>query len=143
MDRCFVCTAPFAYHFTKCSGNVGHRWLHNQGRYNPSVLHWGRDSLEQSYGICEPIPGLDSEAKNWILAQGVVNLCTDAPSTDNPADITYPNHTLHDARLVIHTEMVANIPKIPRHDESNFAMFPLRLTEVTGCPIRAIALWED
>lgn len=88
-------------------------------------------------------PGLDAEATAWILDQGVVNVCTDAPSTDNPADITYPNHTLHGQRLVIHTELVANIPKIPRHDNFYYAMFPLRLVGGTGCPIRALALWEE
>jgi kynurenine formamidase len=88
-------------------------------------------------------PGLDSEATEWILDQGVVNVCTDAPSTDNPADITYPNHTIHAKRLVIHTELVANISKIPRKDDFYYAMFPWRLTGGTGCPIRALALWEE
>lgn len=87
-------------------------------------------------------PGLDAEATEWILDQGVINVCTDAPSTDNPADNTYPNHTVHARRLVVHTELVANISKIPRHDDFYFAMFPLRLVGGTGCPIRALAFWE-
>jgi len=88
-------------------------------------------------------PGLDAEATEWILDQGIVNICTDATSLDNPADITYPNHTIHGKRLIIHTENVANITKIPRHDNFYFAMFPLKFVGLTGSPVRAIAMWEE
>lgn len=87
-------------------------------------------------------PGLDGPATDWLLDRGVVNVCTDAASTDNPADITYPNHTRHGQRLVIHTENVANINRIPRHNDFYYAMFPLKLVGMTGSPIRALALWE-
>lgn len=87
-------------------------------------------------------PGLDGDATDWILDQGVVNICTDAASTDNPADITYPNHTRHGQRLVIHTENIANMNLIPRHEGFYLAMFPLRLKGGTGCPVRALALWD-
>lgn len=88
-------------------------------------------------------PGLDREATEWILDRGVVNVCTDATSLDNPADITYPNHTIHGERLVIHTENIANMPKIPRHDNFYFAMFPLKFVGATGSPVRAVAMWEE
>ena len=88
-------------------------------------------------------PGLDREASEWILDQGVVNVCTDATSLDNPADITYPNHTAHGQRLIIHTENIARMNQIPRHDNFYFAMFPWRLTGATGSPVRALALWEE
>lgn len=87
-------------------------------------------------------PGLDEEASRWLLDQGLVNVATDAPSTDNPADLSYPNHRVHAERLVIHTELVANIERIPRHDGFWVAFFPLRLVGGTGSPARAIALWE-
>lgn len=88
-------------------------------------------------------PGLDREASNWILEQGVVNVCTDAPSTDNPADLYYPNHQAHCERLVVHTELVANITKIAVHEGFYVIMLPLKLQGATGSPIRALALWED
>lgn len=88
-------------------------------------------------------PGLDEEATKWILDQGVVNVCTDAASLDNPADITYPNHTVHGERAVIHTENVYNIAKIPRHDQFYYAMFPLKFVGLTGSPVRAYAMWEE
>jgi kynurenine formamidase len=87
-------------------------------------------------------PGVDREASEWLLDQGIVNLGTDAVSTDNPADLYYPNHLTHAERLVIHTEMVANITRIPRHSGFWVAFFPLRLVGGTGSPARALALWE-
>ena len=42
---------------------------------------------------------------------------------------------------MIHTEMVANIDRIPRHDGFWTAFFPLKLQGGTGAPARAIALW--
>jgi kynurenine formamidase len=88
-------------------------------------------------------PGLNWEATEWILDQGVANVCTDATSLDNPADMQYPNHTLHGQRLVIHTENIANMKKIPRHTDFYYAMFPLKFVGATGSPVRAFAMWEE
>lgn len=88
-------------------------------------------------------PGLDHEASEWLLNQGIANLVTDALSTDTPIDVTYPNHTLHGQRLVHHTENAANINRIPRHQGFYFGMFPLRLVGATGSPVRALAMWEE
>ena len=87
-------------------------------------------------------PGLDREASEWLLDQGIVNLCTDAPSTDHPADLEYPNHRTHGERCVIHTEMVHNMTRLPRDHDFWVMFFPLRLEGGTGSPARAIALWE-
>jgi kynurenine formamidase len=86
-------------------------------------------------------PGLDEEASRWLLDQGIVNLGTDAVSTDTPTDLTYPNHRVHGERLVIHTEMVANITRIPVHQGFWVMFCPLRLEGGTGSPARALALW--
>ncbi len=88
-------------------------------------------------------PGLNEEATTWIIDQGVANVCTDAPSLDNPADLYYPNHRVHGERLVVHTELVANITRIPRHEGFYVLGMPLRFEGATGSPIRMIALWEE
>jgi kynurenine formamidase len=88
-------------------------------------------------------PGLDYEATNWILDQGVLNVMTDAPSTDNPADASYPNHLSHGRRLVVHTELTANINKIPMHQGFYVMVMPLRWQGLSGSPVRAVALWEE
>lgn len=103
----------------------------------------GADELwDDQFAFTAEYPGLDGEASLWLLDQGIVNLGTDAVSTDTPADPNYPNHSAHAERLVIHTEVVANIARIPRHDRFWVGFFPLRLVGGTGSPARALALWE-
>lgn len=94
------------------------------------------------FAFTSEYPGLDEESSRWLLARGVVNVGTDAASTDNPADLTYPNHRVHAEELTIHTELVANISRIPVHSGFWVGFFPLRLTGGTGSPARAIAIWE-
>jgi kynurenine formamidase len=86
--------------------------------------------------------GLDEETSRWILDQGVVNVLTDAVSTDNPADITYPNHRVHSEYLVNHTEVVNNINRIPKHSGFWLVTLPLRFIGLSGSPARIVALWE-
>ena len=63
-------------------------------------------------------------------------MLTDAVSTDNPADLTYPNHTAHAEYLVNHTEVVNNINRIPMHQGFAVMVVPLRLVGCTGSPVR-------
>jgi kynurenine formamidase len=88
-------------------------------------------------------PGMGREASHWLLDQGIVNLCTDAISTDSPANTRYPNHRAHGERLVVHTELIANMTRIPVHQGFWFMMVPLRFKGMTGSPIRPLALWEN
>jgi kynurenine formamidase len=101
--------------------------------------HWGTDAK----ALVTQYPGMGEEASRWLLDQGIVNLCTDAISTDNPANVRYPNHRAHGERLVVHTELVANITKIPMHQGFWFMMLPLRFVGMTGSPIRPLALWNE
>ena len=86
--------------------------------------------------------GLDEEASRWILDQGVINVLTDAVSTDNPADLTYPNHRVHAEYLINHTEVVNNIDRIPMHHGFSVLVAPLKLAGCTASPVRVFALWE-
>ena len=71
-----------------------------------------------------------------------MNVLTDAVSTDNPADLTYPNHTAHAEYLINHTEVVNNIERIPRHQGFAVMVISLRLIGCSGSPVRVLALWE-
>jgi kynurenine formamidase len=102
---------------------------------------WG-ELWGDPFAFVKDYPGLDLEASAWLLDQGIVNLGTDAPSTDDPSDLTYPNHRTHGERCIIHTEMVHNITRIPIHSGFWVIFLPLRLEGGTGSPARAIAVWE-
>ncbi|MEW6243855.1 MAG: cyclase family protein [Bacillota bacterium] len=106
--------------------------------YTGADKHW-TDPIKFAFQY----PGLDAEATAWLLDHGLVNVCTDATSLDNPADITYPNHTIHGQRCIVHTENIANMTRIPMHDNFYFAMFPLKFVGLTGSPVRAFAIWEE
>ena len=54
-----------------------------------------------------------------------------------------PNHLVHGERGVPHTEIVANIDRIPRHAGFYVMILPLRFQGLTGSPVRALALWTD
>ena len=108
-----------------------------------SLLFWtGAERLwNKPLAYLTQYPGLDAEASYWILDQGVVNVLTDAASTDNPANLDYPNHLAHSERLVVHTEIVKNIRKIPRHQDFDIVMCPLKFEGATGSPVRILAMW--
>jgi kynurenine formamidase len=107
-----------------------------------ALLYYTGARWDEPLRFVSEYPGLDAEASRWILDQGVTNVLTDAVSTDNPADVTYPNHTAHAERLVNHTEVVANIERIPVHSGFTVMIVPLRLVGATGSPVRVFALWE-
>ncbi len=83
---------------------------------------------EKALEFVHNYPGLDEKASRWILDQGVLNVLTDAVSTDNPADLGYPNHRMHAEYLVNHTEAVNNIDRIPRHSGFSIMLIPLVLS---------------
>ena len=88
-------------------------------------------------------PGLDSEAAAWILDQGVAHVCTDIPASDNPTGPSYSGHLTHGRGQAIHTELVANIRRIPRHEGFYAIALPQKLEGAAGITIRMIALWEE
>ncbi|MGH2698096.1 MAG: cyclase family protein [Actinomycetota bacterium] len=107
--------------------------------YTGVESYWDTDAKK----FLTDYPGMGAEASRWLLDQGIVNLCTDAISTDNPTNMSYPNHRAHGERLVVHTENVANMTKIPVHQGFWFMMLPLRFMGMTGSPIRPLALWNE
>jgi kynurenine formamidase len=107
--------------------------------YTGAARHW---DAGDSIAYVSQYPGLDAEASRFILDAGVVNILTDAVSTDNPADLSYPNHTACAEYLVNHTEVVNNINRIPMHRGFSVMVVPLRFVGATGSPVRIFAVWE-
>ena len=111
-----------------------------------TLLYW---TGIEPYSVIDPnrylsqYPGLDKEATTWLLDQGLVNIGTDAASLDTPADLDYPNHTVHAEREIIHTESLVNITHIPKHSDFCVGFFPLKFVGLTGSPCRAFAFWQD
>ncbi|HEX6487594.1 MAG TPA: cyclase family protein [Candidatus Dormibacteraeota bacterium] len=107
--------------------------------YTGAAKHW---DAGDAIAYVSQYPGLDAEASRFILDAGVVNILTDAVSTDNPADLSYPNHMACAEYLVNHTEVVNNINRIPMHQGFSVIVVPLRFVGGTGSPVRIFAAWE-
>jgi len=110
-------------------------------KHNCSVLYCtGRYKLwNKRHRYLYGYPGLDKEATQWLVDQGAINICCDAPSIDNPDDKGYPAHTICRERGILNTENLKNIDKIPK-PEFTYIGLSLKIKQGTGSPIRAIAI---
>lgn len=103
------------------------------GTYNR--YHGTKEYLSQ-------FPGLDGEATEWLIDQGVKNFGVDAPTPDNPISRTYPCHMTCRTRRVPHYENLANLDQVAGK-RFLFIGFPLRIRGGTGSPVRAVAILEE
>lgn len=94
---------------------------------------WGTREYLHAY------PGLSRKAALFLADSGCINIGCDAVSIDNPEDSSYPAHTVCRERKILNAENFVNIEKIPAHTFW-FLSLPLRITEGTGSPVRALAL---
>jgi kynurenine formamidase len=92
--------------------------------------------------------GLDWDAAQWLADQGIVNIGCECASIDNSeampfdANPAFPAHRTCRDRGMINTENLANLEAVVGK-RFLYIGLPLRLVGGTGCPIRAVALFED
>lgn len=110
-----------------------------------TFMYWtGAESMwEDPLKCAAEYPGLDPDASAWILDQGVAHVCTDAPDSDSPSDPSYLDRLTHGERRAVHTELVADIRRIPRHEGFYAIALPQKLESVAKAPTRMIVLWEE
>lgn len=106
------------------------------------LYHTGASRLWGTPAYLREYPGLDRAAAAFLVENGCINMGCDAVSIDNPADSSYPAHTVCRERQVLNSENFTNIDKIPSHTFW-FVSLPLLISEGTGSPIRAVALVVD
>lgn len=107
------------------------------------LLHTGH--YNRAYGTDEWLTrhaGLDYEAASWLARQGVVNIGIDAPSIDNPQDMTYAGHLVCREYGLTNTENLCNLDRIARRRFLYFGL-PLRIRRGTGSPVRAVAVFIE
>lgn len=86
-------------------------------------------------------PGLDYEAASFLADKGVKNIGIDAPSIDNPTDKSYPAHKVCGERDILNTENLTNLDQVVGK-RFTIVLFPLKLRNCTGSPVRAVAILE-
>lgn len=131
-------------HITKADLEKALKKANQQIKKGDTILLYTA-TFDRKYGKPEYLndyPGLDREASYWLADSGIVNIGIDSPSIDNPADKTYPAHTMCGERDVLNTENLANLGQVV-NKRFTFVCLPLKIRDGTGSPVRAIALFQD
>ena len=91
--------------------------------------------------------GLNWEAAQWLADQGVLNIGCECASIDSSAAMpvdaepAFPAHRTCRDRGILNTENLANLEKVTGK-RFLYIGLPLRLVGGTGCPIRAVAMFD-
>ncbi len=83
--------------------------------------------------------GPDAAAARWLAARGIKALGVEAPSADNPEDLSFPTHRILVQNRIVVIENLANLEEVVNRRFRFFGL-PLRIRGGTGSPIRAFAL---
>jgi kynurenine formamidase len=92
--------------------------------------------------------GLDWDATQWLADEGVVNIGCECASIDCSAAMgleaegAFPAHRTCRERGVLNTENLANLEEVVGK-RFLYIGLPLRLVGGTGCPIRAVAMFDS
>jgi len=106
------------------------------------LLYTGTTKKLGAWEYLTEYPGLDYEAASWLAEKGARNIGIDAPSIDNPIDKTYPAHRVCGDKDILNTENMTNLEQVVGK-RFKIALFPLRLRNCTGSPVRAVAVLEE
>lgn len=106
------------------------------------LLYTGTAKKLGTWEYLTEYPGLDYEATLFLADKGVRNIGIDAPSIDNPVDKTYPAHRVCGERDLLNTENLVNLDLVVGK-RFKIALFPLKIRNGTGSPVRAVAILED
>ncbi|MHA7646276.1 cyclase family protein [Nitrosopumilus sp. S4] len=83
-------------------------------------------------------PGLDTLASKYLSSKKLNLVGIDSPSIDLGHAKSFSAHHILSQNNILIVENLANLNKIPSN-EFNFIILPLKLKDVTGSPVRAIA----
>ena len=102
------------------------------------------DDPEKRYEYLYEFTGLDGEAAEWLVEQGVENIGIDAISIDNSDALdtmAYPAYDVCAEHDILNMENMANIDRVAGK-RFTLCAFPLKLNGGTGSPIRPVAILE-
>ena len=83
-------------------------------------------------------PGLSKSAINYLVSKKINLVGIDSPSIDPGIDKSFTAHKILAKNNILIVENLSNLEKIPSL-EFNFIIFPLKLKDATGSPVRAMA----
>ena len=98
---------------------------------------WQKNLKKKSFFIDNP--GLSTSAARYLVSKKVNMVGIDSPSIDIGKDVRFPVHKILSKNNVLIVENLCNLEKISSIN-FQFIVFPLKLKNATGSPVRAIAV---
>jgi kynurenine formamidase len=114
------------------------------------VINWtgaGDYNTEERYRTDHP--GMSAEATRWLIAQGVRMMGCDAITFDPPVWAMFEKKLFWEAHRVMwdeeywHLENLMNLGEIGRQHGFVLSVLPVKWSDTTAAPVRAVAIVED
>ena len=83
-------------------------------------------------------PGLSASAAKYLASKKINLVGIDSPSIDLGSESSFSVHKILAQNNILIVENLANLGKIPKL-EFEYVIFPLKLKDATGSPVRAVA----
>lgn len=101
-------------------------------------FYTGWQKFLKKYNYFEENPGLSESAASYLASRGVNLVGIDSPSIDRGRDRRFSAHKILSKGDVLIVENLVNLDKISKNP-FGFAILPLKLSDATGSPVRAVA----
>lgn len=98
---------------------------------------WQKNLKKKSFFAANP--GLSTSAAKYLVSKKVNIVGIDSPSIDMGKDVKFPVHNIFSKNNVLIVENLCNLEKISSIN-FQFLVFPLKLKNATGSPVRVIAV---
>ncbi len=113
------------------------------------VIHTGAGAYNHEERYRTDHPGMTREATLYLISQGVRMMGIDAITFDPPVWAMFERKQFWEAHRVMndelywHLENLCNLEQIGRSHSFKLAVFPVKWTNTTAAPVRAVAIVED
>ena len=112
------------------------------------LIFTGAGAIQDSPNYLTDQVGMTGEATHWLLDQGVKVAGIDAVTFDPPVWAMFERKQFWEAHRVMlereyyHLENMTNLDKLPPHGFT-LSVFPIKWSNTTAAPVRAVAIVED
>ena len=112
------------------------------------LIHTGAGKIQTTEAYLTDHVGMTAEATNWMLDQGIKMAGIDAITFDPPVWAMFERKQFWEAHRVMidreyyHLENLNNLDLLPPHG-FRLSLFPVKWSNTTGAPVRAVAILDE
>lgn len=113
------------------------------------LIHTGAGAYQDEPRYLTDHCGMSAEATRWLIDQGIKVMGIDAITFDPPIWSMFEKRKFWEAHLVMrdheyyHLENLTNLDQIDRPFGFKLSVFPVKWTNTTAAPVRAVAVIES